>query len=254
VDARTGPDYWSDPATAAAWLTPVEAWQSPVATMEEPMFWRLAGDVSGARVLDVGCGTGALAAAALERGAAAYHGIEPSAPLLAHAIPRDRATFAQGAIESLEPGHDRFDLVVARLVLHYVADLDDAIRRLAAALARPGVLVFTVEHPIVTSHESPLSRDEQGFRTRWVVDDYFAAGPRRVDWFSGPVVKHHRPLEDHVRTLRRHGFALAAIEEGRPCEALFDGHADEHRRRLRIPLFLGIRAELPSFAARQGGR
>jgi SAM-dependent methyltransferase len=96
--ARDGPACWSDPATVAAWLSPTEPWQSPIVTMEEPMFWRLAGDVGGVRVLDVGCGDGSLAGGLLPRGATRYHGIDPSPPLLARAAPSGGANCA---------GHDR---------------------------------------------------------------------------------------------------------------------------------------------------
>jgi hypothetical protein len=37
---------------------------------------------------------------------------------------------------------------------------------------------LTVVHPVITSHDARASTDE--FRGSWVVDDYFAAGPREL--------------------------------------------------------------------------
>ena len=243
--SRSGPEYWNDLSTVSAWLEPCESWESPIATMEEPAFWRLAGDVAGLRVLDLGCGDGRLGAEMLERGAYRYHGVDPSTPLLEHgrSVCSERVTFASGTIEGVDLEAAAFDLVVARLVLHYVADLESSLAKMMAATDRAGAVVYTIEHPVVTSHESDLSRDEHGLRSRWVVDNYFKAGARELDWFAGRVTKYHRPLSDHFRAAAACGSRIASIDEARPVEELFDGHHDEYQRRCRIPLFLCVRAE-----------
>ena len=246
MESRDGPTYWGDAETVAAWMASCEPWESPVAMMENPMFWRLAGDVSGARVLDLGCGDGRLGKELLDSGAVQYHGVDPSAPLLARApAATDDLTFEQGTIERFDPRSASFELVVSRLALHYVADLAAAIGVMARALVPGGALVYTLEHPAITSHESELSRDQRGFRSRWVIDDYFASGRREIDWINGRVTKYHRPLEDHFRAVTENGLHVVSLEEGRPLEASFGGHRAEYERRARIPLFLGIRAELP---------
>ena len=83
-----------------------------------------------ARVLEIGCGDGALA---LELESAGYDvlAIDPVAP--------DGAIFRRVTLEELdEPGP--FDTVVASLSLHHVHDLDAALERVAALLAPEGVL------------------------------------------------------------------------------------------------------------------
>ena len=212
--------------------------------MEEPLFWHLVGSVHGARVLDLGCGDARLGVELIERGAHSYHGVDPSPALLAHATEdaTNRITLEQSTIEDLE-SDGVYDRVVSRLALHYVSDLTAAIATMAGLLAHDGALIYTLEHPNLTSHESELSRDDNGFRGQWVVDDYFHSGRREIDWFNGRVVKFHRPLEDHVRVLRANGLTVTDIGEGLPQRALFGGNTAEYDRRMRIPLFLGVRAE-----------
>jgi len=87
---------------------------------------------AGARMLEVGCGAGALAR---ELDAAGYDvlAIDPVAP--------GGAIFRRVALEELDdPGP--FDAVVAAFSLHHVHDLDAALDRIAAQLAPDGVLVL----------------------------------------------------------------------------------------------------------------
>jgi SAM-dependent methyltransferase len=110
---------------------------------------------AGARVLELGCGTGRNAAACLAAGAAAYVGVDASPGMLATA----RARFADeprvtwlaadllaGAAAACADG-GRFDVVLICLVLEHVADVAPAIAAAAAALAADGRLIVLELHP-----------------------------------------------------------------------------------------------------------
>jgi SAM-dependent methyltransferase len=84
-----------------------------------------------ARVLDVGCGEGALTRALIDLGYEA-HGIDPRAP--------DGPAFDRVALEELRVER-QYDVAVAVVSLHHVADLALAVERLAEALAPGGVLL-----------------------------------------------------------------------------------------------------------------
>ncbi len=105
-------------------------------------------DLRGARVLDAGCGTGALAVALARRGADVL-GVDVSPSLVAIAgerAPRDlvggRMTFAVG--DMLDPAHGRFDYAVAMdSLIHYEgADIARIVSALAARAE--SAVVFTV--------------------------------------------------------------------------------------------------------------
>ena len=105
-----------------------------------------------------------------------------------------------------------------------------------SSLSPGGRVVFTVVHPVITSHDARASTEE--LRADWVVDDYFAAGPRELDWLGAAAVWHHRTIEDYVAALQGAGFELTALRECAPRRERFGGDEAEYARRRRIPMFL----------------
>jgi magnesium-protoporphyrin O-methyltransferase len=102
-------------------------------------------DMRGLRLLDAGCGTGALAVEAVKRGAAVV-AIDVSRSLVQ--VARDRSADVQGDLrfevgDMLDPYLGEFDHVVAMdSLIHYRAP--DAVRALAGLAARTrGSILFT---------------------------------------------------------------------------------------------------------------
>ena len=114
--------------------------------IEKRLILDLMGDVAGRRVLDVGCGDGALIYATASRGAAAT-GIDPDPAMLAAARSRLAeaaygATFVEGRVEQLPFREASFDLVAAITVLCFVPDALAAVREMARVLRPGGRLVL----------------------------------------------------------------------------------------------------------------
>jgi magnesium-protoporphyrin O-methyltransferase len=103
-------------------------------------------DLRGARLLDAGCGTGALAVAAARRGAEVV-GVDVSASLVALARERAPADLAPGSVafesgDMLDPRLGRFDAVVAMdSLIHYRST--DILRALEAFAPRTDRFLFT---------------------------------------------------------------------------------------------------------------
>ncbi len=94
---------------------------------------------AGKRWLDVGCGTGALCAAILERGApVSLTGVEPSEGFLEVAresLPA-QVTLCPGSVARIPLEDDAVDAVVSGLVLNFVPDLAAALGEITGVAAR----------------------------------------------------------------------------------------------------------------------
>lgn len=106
-------------------------------------FLRWLGVPAGRRWLDVGCGTGALTAAALAiANPSEAVGVDPSEGFLAKARARiddARVTLRPGDAQALPLPDSHFDVVVSALALNFVPDPTRAVSEFARVLAPGGV-------------------------------------------------------------------------------------------------------------------
>jgi len=124
--------------SADAYLRFMGRYSEPLAAR----FADLAGIRRGQRVLDVGCGPGALAAELVSRaGAGAVSAVEPSASFVAAARDRLPGTdIRRSAAEQLPFGDGVFDAAMAQLVVHFMADPVAGLREMGR-VTRPGGVV-----------------------------------------------------------------------------------------------------------------
>ena len=116
-----------------------------------------AADLRGRRVLDVGCGTGRLSIALVERAYAKVWGVDSSAAMLAVAKEKVQGVaFKQANAESLPFKDGWFERAVLWLVLHLV-DRPAALAEARRVLATDGVVAV-------------VSFDESHFGAHWLTD------------------------------------------------------------------------------------
>eukprot|EP01032_Pedospumella_encystans_P005954 gene5954-7114_t len=118
---------------------------------ERPAMLRIAGDVTGRRILDAGCGSGPLSEALRAQGAAVT-GFDVSAGMVDLARRRlgDEADLHVADLDAPLPFTDaQFDDVVASLVLHYIEDWSTPLDELRRVLRPGGRLIASVNHPFV---------------------------------------------------------------------------------------------------------
>ena len=174
---------------------------------DRPAILDLAGDVDGKDVLDVGCAGGHLARQLTERGARVT-GIDLSPTLIGLARKRcPQAEFHRADLaKPLDLPDDRFDLVTASLVLHYLRDWGPPLAELRRVLKPGGLLVMSVHHP----EDWHWFNRPDYFRTE-VVDDVFTVAGRPM-----PVRFYRRPLSRSFAALRDAGFAVDRLAEPMP--------------------------------------
>lgn len=151
-----------DQTAAAAWAkltsdAPVGRIRATVRAGRDEMRDRLLSwmpdDLNGKRVLDAGCGTGALAVIAAARGAEVV-AVDVSPTLIELASERTPAISGQGSIDfrvgdMLDPAHGEFDYVVAMdSLIHYeAADITSTLAAIAARTRRALVFTFAPRTP-----------------------------------------------------------------------------------------------------------
>lgn len=204
-------------------------------TLERPVLMELLGQMKGARVLDLGCGDAAIGLEAMGQGCAQYTGLEGSSKMAALAREKLKNTSSRVIHASMEEWgfpEQSYELVLSRLALHYVEDIQSLFLKVFNTLVTGGKLVFSIEHPVITS-----TLQTHGQRTHWVVDQYFHSGRREQEWLGSKVVKYHRTIEEYFLALQTVGFKIEAIRESKPQRKYFLNE-ETYERRMRIPLFL----------------
>ncbi|HEX5091688.1 MAG TPA: methyltransferase domain-containing protein [Burkholderiales bacterium] len=112
-----------------------------------PQFLSWLGVPSGKRWVDVGCGTGALSAAILDRcSPASVTGVEPSEGFLKTARENlaARVTLRQGSATEIPLADGAADVIVSGLVLNFVPEPQAALREMARVTGKGGTIAAYV--------------------------------------------------------------------------------------------------------------
>lgn len=224
-------------AFAAAYQADNEnnAWN---AHYERPAILALAGDVAGLRVLDAGCGGGAHAAALIDRGAI-LTGVDASAGLLEIARRRleGRARLMLADLNEPLPFEDgAFDLVIASLVMHYLADWSLPLAEFNRVLSESGRLVFSTHHPFM---DHDLAGHDSYFET-YRFSETWQRGGRAI-----AMRFWHRPLHAMFDALKSAGFHIDVLSEPQPdpkVDTLFPAAYKSLTTKPRFLFFSAVKA------------
>lgn len=236
-----GPEFYDNEENFEKYMERRKWQENANDTLEKPVMLELIGDVAGKNILDLGCGDARFAAELLsgEREGATYTGIEGSVNMIQAAnesVKGMNARIEQAFMEDWTYPAGTYDLVISRLAVHYIEDVESLFHKIYNTLNENGTFIFSVEHPVITSTLQP-----SGTRTDWVVDQYFVEGYREQQWLGGSVKKMHRSIESYFMALQRAGFHVEHLRESAPQRAYFVNE-ETYLRRQRIPLFLFLSA------------
>ncbi|KAM3094384.1 class I SAM-dependent DNA methyltransferase [Phormidesmis sp. 146-12] len=238
-------EFYDNPDVRAKYIARRTQPDNPNDTLERPIFLDLVGNLNQLDIIDLGCGDASFGKAALSQGARSYIGIEASSAMVNLALATLTNTLGKvhhERVETWKAQSEQADLVASRLALQYVENLEPVFQEAYQALRSGGRMIFSVEHPVITSNFASLA---EGHRTTWLVDDYFKPGIRVHQWLGHEVTKYHRMIEEYFDLIRIAGFELERIRESRPQPQNFSSQ-EEYERRMRIPLFLFISARKSS--------
>jgi SAM-dependent methyltransferase len=181
-------------------------------TLLAPRLADLAGVAAGQRVLDVGCGPGALIAALVDRvGHEAVSAVDPSEPFVAAARERfPGVRVEQASAEQLPFPDDSFDSSLAQLVVHFLSDPIVGLTEMGRVTRAGGVVAACVwDHaggrtPLGPFWEAarelaPDVDDESqlpGARPGHLTELFRAAGLREVEETTIAAAVEHETFEE----------------------------------------------------------
>jgi SAM-dependent methyltransferase len=246
-DPIAGCDLYDEPAFFARYQRLRAAGSGLNEELEQPALARMLPEVRDLDVVELGCGDGALARRLAGAGARSVLAVDSAARMLERAArqPHPRVRYARADIDSFELPAGGTDLVVSSLALHYVADYQGLLGRIAQWLRPGGGLVFSVEHPVCTAHDPMTGWQPLGEGSIWPVDHYGRETARVQTWLGTQIVKHHRRLSTLVGALLAAGLVLTGLEEPQPDTSVVARRPDLAQHRRRPPLLL-ISASKPA--------
>lgn len=175
----------------------------------------LLGDLTGRRILEVGCGSAPCARWLATQGAHPV-ALDLSGAMLRHALRAARDTGVTVPLVQADAGRlpfadASFDLACSAFgAVPFVADSAMVMREVARVLRPGGRWVFAVTHPMRW-----MFPDDPGEAGLTVAQSYFDRTPYvEVDAAGSPTyVEHHRTLGDRVREIVAAGLVLEDIVE-----------------------------------------
>lgn len=202
---------------------------------ERPATMALLGELTGKRVLEVGCGAGTLTEWMVGQGAFVT-GFDVSGEMLALARQKvgERATLLQADLhDPLSFAEDgSFDVIVASLVFHYLRDWERVLTELKRVLVPDGYLVFSTHHP---------AWDWQNHSA----EDYFAIKQVSETWMRGgepfEVTFWRRPLRAMTEAISSVGFFIDELIEPDPLPEIAEFDPEAYLAVKTQPFFIFFR-------------
>jgi SAM-dependent methyltransferase len=193
--------------------------------------------LTGAVVLDAGCGSGAGAQWLLDQGAEVI-GIDLSPRMIEEARRRCQGRarfFVADLAEPLPVEPQSLDGITSSLALHYVRDWSVPLRSFASALRPGGWAVISLDHPF-----GPRLPSQQGgyFDTELVTDTWRKADVEVSQSFW------RRPLSAIAGAFADAGFVIDRIAEPQPSQEALERYPSELAGIVGIPTFIVYRLGL----------
>lgn len=198
-------------------------------------------DLTGASVLDLGCGFGWFSRWAREQGGAEkVIGVDVSENMLARGKAETQdpnISYIKADLETLELDSEKYELVYSSLAFHYIENLQGLLKEVHRSLKPGGSLVCSVEHPIYTASSRPEWIQHPSGHQTWPVDHYQQEGPRTTNWLAEGVIKQHRTMGTYLNMLIGLGFTITHVEDWGPSEAQLAAHPEWEEEGHR-PMFM----------------
>ncbi|NGZ77716.1 class I SAM-dependent methyltransferase [Saccharibacillus alkalitolerans] len=207
--------------------------------------YRLFGDVTGKKMLEIGCGNGRSLLYQAGRQASELWGLDLSAGQLEKAKQNlaERGQSAKLICSPMEQDcgipANYFDFVYSIYAIGWTTDLEGTFARIASYLKKDGLFIFSWSHPI---HRTAAEEGDRLVLNKSYFDD--AWYPVAPEFCQGELKLSDRPISAYVNALAKAGFAIEQMIEENDPDILrqADGSGGLALRAKTIPVTFVIKA------------
>jgi len=212
---RTGKDYHRD-------------------ELNNPAMFEILGNISGKKILDLGCGEGYNARIMAKKGAKVW-GVDFSKKMIDFAIQKEKKdklgiVYHPADAYNLKMfKNNTIDIVVCFMALQDIRDYQKAIKEAYRVLLKSGRFLFSIPHPCFETTEKQNYKRKLKDKLKeemihFKVKDYFNAHSYTVPWKMKRLTQHfettsfHRTLTHYVDALRDAKFLISRVKEPKPSK------------------------------------
>lgn len=215
--------------------------------IETPILMDMMPEVSGKKVLDIGCGMGQHAKQYSDMGAEFVLGIDISEKMLKYAKEHfyaENIIYRQMALEDIGKIHEQFDLITSSLAFDYAEDLEKIMKQVYNLLKDDAHFVFSMSHPMVTAWDGQYdryTRTKSGERLYANISNYMIEGKREIKWVVEDYEVYHRTFSSIVNSIVNVGFVIEKCEESHISDEMRNQYPDQFGGTLHRPDFIFFR-------------
>lgn len=200
--------------------------------LEMPAMLEIIGNVKGKKILDFGCGTGIYAKLLTKKGAK-IKGFDISKEMIKIAREENPSLDLKVGSGYQIPFREKFDIVMAPLVVHYLKDWDKMFKEIRRVLKDKGYFVFSTGNPVSESSEKAKRK---GKKVK-ILTDYFTE--KKVYSKCGNVknFSYHLTYETIIKKILKNGFEIVDYKDAFPVKKAKKLFPDYYERYSKIPFF-----------------
>ena len=202
---------------------------------------RLFGDVSGKKLLEIGCGSGESLKYHGERKADELWGIDISENQIAKSnqLLTENGLFAKLICSPMEEEcgipKDYFDFVYSVYAIGWTSDLLKTFCRIASYLKKDGVFIFSWSHPI---HKCVATENDMFVFKK----SYFDESRYSMVFNGGTLTLSDYKMSTYVNALAKAGFVIEQMIEGPDGNLIVENNSGQARRSKILPATFVIKA------------
>lgn len=205
--------------------------------LEMPSTILLLGPIKGKKILDFGCGTGIYAKLLTKKGAK-IKGFDISKEMFKIAKKENPKLDLRLGSGYKIPFKEKFDIVLASLVVHYLKDWDKMFKEVRKVLKKGGFFIFSTGNPVAEARK----KIKVGKEKISVLGNYFKEGKIYVSWKDNKgkkmrMIFYHKTYETIIKTIIKNKFEIVDYKDCFPIKKAKKLFPEDYAEYSKKPFF-----------------